>query len=1073
MSPSIIISLLGTFVFAVFTIFAYYTGLPRIEDIFPAIPKPGALGFIFYYFMILLPISGYLYFKYDSKNRSIGSTSIIAYFLWVLFVTAWFTFGQLDTSYGSTGQRFGMGMQLFFHILKYLIPLLLLGIIFMGSGSWIIKKIGISESTPSFLYLPMALGIGWSIFVLQLAVLGFFGWYTLITFYTLITLTIAISYKEIWNTIKSIPNLSFNIWEDRYATLRLVINCILLTTLFVVISTNFANVVRPYPIGWDDLGVYMNYPKLIALSESTLNLGIIMWQTFAGIGFLHHNATFAFFLNQFGSIFAILGIWAGIRYFSQKHNPIASLPLLSATIFMSLPMIVFQQAKDMKLDSGLFGISILAVVALFVAFEQKEGKIRNLWYVVAGGLIGIAFGIKITTLMLIIAGVAVLFYRQLGIFWLFSYLSMFIGLFTSLRLWDLMNVNYPKDSPHLLTFWVSLMLLGAAGSWLLWRAKKIPFGTINKTLLIPIALVALGFISTFWPWLIKNGIEASRVGSVSMSGLIWWDAKSFAPDFTKILSQERLDEIAEASRQNSISKDGKTLNEDLGRYFGYETGLNNFLKLPVNLTLQTNQKGEFTDISYIFLALLPGLLLLRFRNQLFLSIYGVYLLGLFILYFFKVPALNVLLSSIQLPFGYIFILFLGLLPITLLHYDNRLPESETEDKKFLSLLAFVTVYTLIFIVAAYGIVWYGILMYFGFLAIIMMCINSERFSEWQRAWTAGVSVLIILPYFLVSAIPHAWNNLPEDSLDFKVWKTSEYEGIFQNRPEYVKVLEKFNLRDSAIVRDEVLKSVSNPDLKKILEAYQNSDLSEIVKVLETAQQLGREKQTPQYQALALESRKAKERLYDALLYPKQDNRNSEKIYRMGTFMTYYITQNRTRYFDDSLISAFGTYFKGKDRDATAENLKKLGIRYLLVDLNAATIDQDPRRDLTRRYEEVLDFIKTDKVKLIATDSLCLQLALELKSDGNYMNLAGTNYVSFVKDESGGTRAIMPNAKTEFCGKVIAQIIMENRVSENEFTFLQPIAQYVVSNKPKSQEDALRLILPYIGRTWMAAFEILP
>ena len=128
-----------------------------------------------------------------------------------------------------------------------------------------------------------------------------------------------------------------------------------------------------------------------------------------------------------------------------------------------------------------------------------------------------------------------------------------------------------------------------------------------------------------------------------MSGLIWGDAKSFAPDFTKILSKEQLDEIAEAGKQNSISKDGKTLNEDLGRYFGYETGLNNFLKLPVNLTLQTNQKGEFTDISYIFLALLPGLLLLRFQKKLLLSIYGVYLLGLFTLYFFKVPALNALL----------------------------------------------------------------------------------------------------------------------------------------------------------------------------------------------------------------------------------------------------------------------------------------------------------------------------------------------------------------------------------------------------------------------------------------------
>lgn len=486
-----------------------------------------------------------------------------------------------------------------------------------------------------------------------------------------------------------------------------------------------------------------------------------------------------------------------------------------------------------------------------------------------------------------------------------------------------------------------------------------------------------------------------------------------------------------------------------------------------------NQKGEFTDISYIFLALLPGLLLLKFRNPWVMSIYGTYLFGLFILYFFKVPSLNSLLSGIQLPFGYAFIILMGLLPFSLLHFDNGAAETTAEDRKFLSLFAFVSMYTLIFIVAAYGIVWYGIFMYFGFLAIIVMCLNSERFSELQKVWIGGLAILVAFPYFLVSVIPHAWSNLPEDGMDFKVWRTSEFEGIFQGRPEYLKVLEKFNLKDSGILRDTILKSVTNPDLKKILEKYASSSVSDIVSVLEMTQRLGNEKQTPQYQALALQSRKTKEFAYEELLYPKQDNRNTEKIYRMGTFLTYYISENRTRYYDDSLIGAFGMYFVGKDRDTTAENLKKVGIRYLLLDLNAATIDQDPRHDLTRRYEEVLDFIRTDKVKLVASDSLCLQTALELKSNENYMNLAGTNYVSYVKDENGNVRGISPSVKTEFCSKVIAQIIMENRVTEKEFSFLQPLAQYVVSKKPQSQEEAARFILPYIGRTWMAAFEILP
>lgn len=557
---------------------------------------------------------------------------------------------------------------------------------------------------------------------------------------------------------------------------------------------------------------------------------------------------------------------------------------------------------------------------------------------------------------------------------------------------------------------------------------------------------------------------------MSMSALLGGHINSFMPDYTKIMSAEKLDEITEKQRKNSISEDGKTQNEDLGRYLGYEAGINNYLKLPVNLTLQKNQKGEFTDISYIFLALLPGILLLRFRKTGVKVAYGFFLAGLFVLYFTKTPALDTLLAGIQLPLGYLPIIATVLAPFVLLHVDAKSAPT-TEDARFLGLFGFMSMYVLLFAVAAYGIVWYGILMYFGFLAIIAMCVNSDRFSDIQKQCIGGLVVFITLPYFLLCVIPHAWNNLPEDTLEYKVGLTSEFEATFQGRPEYIRVLSHLNLQDQKKIVDQVRGAVTNTDLKKVFDNYPNADINDLLGLLDMAQKLGAEKQTAQYQALALEARKLKGMAYEELLYPDVDNRNSEKIYRMGTFLSYYISENRTRFYDDSLINAFETYFMGKDRETTAENMKKIGIRYMLVDLNAATIDQDPRHDLTRRYEQVLDFIRTDKVKLIATDSLCLQVALELRTNDNYMNLAGTNYVSYIQDTEGNTRAIVPAEKTKFCAKVIGQIISENRVTEKEFTYLQPLAQYVVSRKPKTEDDYVNLITPYIGRTWMAAFEL--
>jgi len=415
--------------------------------------------------------------------------------------------------------------------------------------------------------MPLSIGLGWSAFVLKLAVIGFFGFYNLWAFYGLLAITALVSTRSIWRSLQDFHSHSFDVGEDSYRTMRTCINAFLIVVLFVVISTNIVNIVRPYPIGWDDLGVYMNFPKLIAFSESTSNMGMILWQSFTGIGFMHKSATLAFFLNEFGSALAIMGIWAGIRFFSKRNHPIVSLPLLATTIFMGLPMIVFQQAKDMKLDPGLLGISTLAIVSLFMALEEKEGKSRNVLYVIAGALIGIAFSIKITTLMIIIGGLAVLFYKKIGLAGFFGFLCIFTGTFTSLRLWDFMNVNYPKAYEHLTAFGMVFVFLGVGlclGSIYL---KKVQFGTFLKTLGLPVLLVAAGCLVTIGPWVAKNAIEGVKSGQMNVNVLIGGDSKGFTPDYSKILSKDQLSEIDERNAKNSISSDGKTTNEDMGRYF--------------------------------------------------------------------------------------------------------------------------------------------------------------------------------------------------------------------------------------------------------------------------------------------------------------------------------------------------------------------------------------------------------------------------------------------------------------------------------------------------------------------------
>ena len=79
----------------------------------------------------------------------------------------------------------------------------------------------------------------------------------------------------------------------------------------LVISVNLINIVRPMPIWWDDLGVYMNYARLITWAWELLPLGsMFSWQIFTGIWYMFNSATQAFFLNNVWGVlsFIVLGL---------------------------------------------------------------------------------------------------------------------------------------------------------------------------------------------------------------------------------------------------------------------------------------------------------------------------------------------------------------------------------------------------------------------------------------------------------------------------------------------------------------------------------------------------------------------------------------------------------------------------------------------------------------------------------------------------------------------------------------------------------------------------------------------
>ena len=152
-------------------------------------------------------------------------------------------------------------------------------------------------------------------------------------------------------------------------------------------------------------------------------------------------------------------------------------------------------------------------------------------------------------------------------------------------------------------------------------------------------------------------------------------------------------------------------------------------------------------------------------------------------------------------------------------------------------------------------------------------------------------------------------------------------------------------------------------------------------------------------------------------------------------------------------------------------MEKLGLKFLLVDLNAATIDKDPRHDLTRRFENLLRTFQSHKLELVQTDSLCLQIALEENDPATYLTYAGVNYESYKKDAQGNETTINRGEKQFQCYNHILDLMKAGKITDTSYNYLLPLAKYLDTNPPKDQAEMIRIFQNYVGHGWLVLFKI--
>ena len=351
-------------------------------------------------------------------------------------------------------------------------------------------------------------------------------------------------------------------------------------------------------------------------------------------------------------------------------------------------------------------------------------------------------------------------------------------------------------------------------------------------------------------------------------------------------------------------------------------------------------------------------------------------------------------------------------------------------------------------------------------------ISFNKKDLFIKLFWSFVLIIIVWIHFFFSVFPHSFNNLKKASYSsYKTWQITEAEGIFLYHPEYLPMLFEMNIKKEKR-RDFILDHIETENIRAIIKNNKiEEDIRSVTSILS---------QMVKSSSIDTTIRKAAKKsllsIYENISNPDKKYKSDVIIYRLWTFLTYFITENNKRLLNDNLINKFDKYiYDSWSVDKTVDNMKNIWLSYVLADLNAATIDKDPRRDLTRRYENLLKTFVSDRLELIETDSICLKIALEeykksskTKNElDSYMVLAWVNHESYLS----WWVVINRNQKGSACFKYINQLIKDDKIDSSNYSYLLWFKQFLEKNKITGDKQVYAYMTKYFNHWFKALFRI--
>lgn len=472
--------------------------------------------------------------------------------------------------------------------------------------------------------LAISAGLGAGLWVVLLWFLAVFHIFVSGAIWALLILVPALGYRSAQHWWTQLTKRRWQVDLSPWSPL-LIVGWLLLSYL----ALNFLTVIRPFPIGWDDLGSYLNRPNLlVSYGHFIFSMAPFQWEYLTAVGFALFGfgsplgATASMVINWLEGVLAVFAIFAfGRSYFGPRGG------LLSALLYYSLPLVGHFSYADMKIDNAVFTMGALATFCLFLGIlppqiAEEEEVVQHpfreqlLWIALAGVFAGFAFSMKVTAIMVVIAlliilgGVVLHWSAALGAAALAVFILSGNGSINLLSIGQrVFGEGTEVATRGILLFFVCTGLALTGVGFALGRSRW-------KQTIISGCVFLLAFFAVLFPWIEHNNIQRGFIiprgfalgspNKITLSLDIYGtaDLSASGGPVRKMPEELKLD-----SKNPSCGETGHE--EELGRYWGSRIGWGHYLTLPWRSVLNLDSAGYYVTTMPVLL-LFPLLLLLPY-----------------------------------------------------------------------------------------------------------------------------------------------------------------------------------------------------------------------------------------------------------------------------------------------------------------------------------------------------------------------------------------------------------------------------------------------------------------------------